>query len=193
VLARVVGAPQAERLLDGAFSDPTPPVDGWMLVREWVEPPEDQMPPDGEGVATPEAALISLESGMQAILSSPGSAAGGAQAAARSPGWLAWLVGDATPDIWVLDADSVRRGGFFPLSSPGARSRPHVAGERLVWLDLCTSPRTLLSFDLGTGVERVLARGQIALDGFALGADVVVWIDGETGALRRRELSPIGR
>ena len=182
---------ETAQLLDGAVSDPTPPVDGWMLAREWF-------PPIDGGVATAKAALIEVEVdegeiGRRATLSSPGSGAGGVGAVARSADWLAWLIGDASPDIWVLRADTPRSGGFFPLSTPGERSRPHVVGERLVWLDPTDTPPTLRAFDLGTGVEQVLATGQIELDGFAVGADAVVWVDEADGTLRRRGLAPIGQ
>lgn len=165
------------RLFDDATaSDPTPPVEGTMLVRS-LEGDDARM------------VLRSVdEPGLIRPISSPPGAVAPA-APTRSPSWLAWTVGDT---LWTVPADDLR-GGFQPVANTGPQRRPRLAGSRLVWLDDGVHPAALRSLDLGTGTGRVLAEGEIDEGRFDANADMVVWIadvDGNPTVFRRR-LTPI--
>lgn len=183
ILGRGPGEDAARQVFDRAFSDPTPPVAGQMLVREWVD-------------GTPRATLVNLgvdgEPGTgRGVVDEPPRALGHPGPAVRSAGWMAWPIQGERTTLWVVSQENPR-AGFFPVSHPGPQRAPRLAGERLVWIDEGTSPPTLRALDLGTGTERVIATGQIASDGIALGPTAVVWIEGAEGRLYYRGLSPIG-
>ena len=151
-------------------SDPTPPVEGRMVARFWT---------GGEA----EVAVRDIETGAGNDLLAPDGAPG---APAANAAWIVWPAG-ATSSLWVVDRDQPR-SGFQLTMRDGPQRAPRLDGDRLVWLDESTAPPTLRSFDVRTGVAEAVAHGEIASDGFALGAGVVVWIDGTV--VRRHRWTP---
>lgn len=183
ILGRGPDEDAARQVFDRAFSDPTPPVDGQMLVREWI---------DGAPRVTLATLGMDGEPGTgRGVVDEPPRALGHPGPAVRSAGWMAWPIEGERTTLWVVSQGNLR-AGFFPVSHPGSQRAPRLAGERLVWIDEGTRPPTLRALDLRSGSERVIATGLIAPDGFALGSAAVVWIEGAAGRLFYRGLSPIG-
>ncbi len=151
-------------------SDPTAPVEGRMVARFWT---------GGEA----EVAARDIETGQGNPLLAPEGAPG---APVANDAWVVWPAGEAS-SLWVVDR-TAPRNGFQLTMRDGPQRAPRLDGDRLVWLDESTSPSTLRSFDLRTGVVDAVAQGEIATDGYALGAGVVVWIDGTS--VRRHRWAP---
>ncbi len=144
-----------------ALSDPTPPVAGRIAMRAWT---------GGEA----EVVVRRVDDGGQVTVLNNGHAAG---PPTLSEGWVVWPVGAAGQSLWAVPLDAPR-DGFQLTTRDGPQRSPRLDGSRLVWLDEGTSPPTLRSFDLTTGVAGVVAQADIGAEDYAVAGGLVVWIEG---------------
>ncbi|MCA9542132.1 MAG: hypothetical protein KC620_24715, partial [Myxococcales bacterium] len=153
--------------------DPTPPVEGRMVLRDWTD-------------GNPRLVLRSLEGGAVRVLQSP---AGQPGPPVRTADWLVWPVGDAAASLWAVPGPHPSEPGFQLTDRTGPHLTPQVAGDWLVWLDAGTAPPTLRALDLRTGFNQPITSAAIKPTDFAAEAGEVVFIapvDGQSTLFRQR-------